>query len=140
MPNESEGNLCFHVLNHSYNYPTPLCKCTQPNLHSDIVNDKLLSRNNMVFWTPCKTPEAPYWYSNPPTLVLCPECKFIMISRLGCHLLNNPSTFPDKQTTVSYSCFEAIGSINYAAMRLDISFAVRPLAPFAGTTIVESTL
>src|SRR5260370_15755063 len=38
---ESEGNLCFYVLTHSYNYPTPLCKCTQPNLHSDIVSGQL---------------------------------------------------------------------------------------------------
>src|SRR5260370_22206280 len=37
----SEGNLCFYVLTHSYNYPTPLCKCTQPNLHSDIVSGQL---------------------------------------------------------------------------------------------------
>src|SRR5258708_6402171 len=49
---------------------------------------------------------------------------------------NFQPALPDKQTTVfSYPYFEAIGSISYAAIRPDISFAVRSLAPFADTTI-----
>src|SRR5260370_25445723 len=29
------------MLIHSYNYPSPLCKCTQPNIHSEIVSGQL---------------------------------------------------------------------------------------------------
>src|SRR5258708_3060202 len=57
---ESEGNLCFYVLKHSYNYPTPLCKCTQPNMHSDIVSGQLApdSCNKKGRFTPQNSPST----------------------------------------------------------------------------------
>src|SRR5260370_32777317 len=57
---EYEGNLCLYMLIHSYNYPSSLCKCTQPNIHSEIVSGQLPPNT-------CNTKGSVYPHKSSPT-------------------------------------------------------------------------
>src|SRR5260370_26505381 len=48
------------MLTHSYNYASPLCKCTQPNIHSEIVSGQLPPNT-------CNTKGRVYPHKSSPT-------------------------------------------------------------------------